>query len=414
MIYDLFLTGLFLVISPKTLKNSAKRRHLWKRFSLPKKTFSEKPIWIHGVSLGEIHAAKSLIQAIKKKYPNTPLIVSSSTNTGAEALKKLQNIDGHFVLPFDFSFLIKRLFLRLQPKTLILIEGDYWKNLLHYAKKNQCKIFLVSAKMSDRSYKRLSYLPFVGKRLFSNFSGIFVQNAEHYQKFSPFFSQPSLKISGNIKFSNKLSALSKKEILSWKKKFFIGAKDFTLSFGSTHEGEEKHILDQLERLWDFYPNTKVFLVPRHPERFDQVARLLEEKKISYARYSKKDFSEKNRLILIDTMGFLPICYALSDAAVVCGSYVSHVGGHNILEPNFLSVPVFFGPYMASQKEMQSLVEDAQSGAFLPMDKLGEFFCQFFSDPSLQKNYRDAAKKLTHSLDANLEKTLASLEKFQAF
>ncbi|MEL7431116.1 MAG: glycosyltransferase N-terminal domain-containing protein [Chlamydiota bacterium] len=413
--YNVFLACLLVLLAPKTLRKRDKRRHAYRRCFLPKFHLPKQAIWIHGVSLGEVYAARPLIAAIKKEHPGIPIVLSSSTNTGMQAAESIKGLAASFLLPFDFSFLMRPLLRRLQPKTLLLIEGDYWKNLIYYTKKQNAKLFLVSGKMSLRSARRLAKVPFWGRTIFTKFDGIFVQNQEYEKRFlqagAP---KDCVEVTGNIKYCASLPKLSDEEVTRWKRRFGMKEKELVITIGSTHFPEELLLLEKLLLLWKTFPQIKVLLAPRHPERFEEVATLLREKKIPFAKYTKEKISTEKPLILIDTMGLLATCYAVSDAAIVGGSYVDNIGGHNVLEPNFSGTPVFYGPFMHGQKDLAHLVENAKSGKVLQEHELVPFFTEYFACPKEKHRMKNAATQLISSLDENLAGTIQRFTEYGAF
>ncbi|MEM8629481.1 MAG: glycosyltransferase N-terminal domain-containing protein [Chlamydiota bacterium] len=420
MIYDLLLGILLLTLSPKALFKKRKRQHHLRRFFLPKlpqKKFpsAKKVLWIHGVSLGEVRAAQPLIDAIRKRYPEHCLIVSSSTNTGIKAAKSLRGIDRAFLLPFDFSFLMRPLVQKLRPQVLFLIEGDYWRNLLRYTKRAGAQIFLVSGKMSFRSSSRFSYAHFWGKAVFSYFDALLLQNSEYAARFLKAGAIPSrTQIGGNIKYASSLIGIREETRKEWQRRFGISSDDPVLVIASTHKGEESILLEKCSELWKNLPRLKVLLAPRHPERFDEVASEIDRQKIPFLRYTAPQPPNGESLVLIDTTGFLDICFSLADAAVVCGSYIPQIGGHNVLEPNLVGIPTFYGPYMHGQKDLQALVEKAKSGRCVPFEDWVPFFQSFLQSKSAQMQMRNAAKRLKKSLEESLDQTMQHLERFGAF
>ncbi|HEY5259033.1 MAG TPA: glycosyltransferase N-terminal domain-containing protein, partial [Rhabdochlamydiaceae bacterium] len=285
--------------------------------------FSKKVIWIHTVSMGETRAAATLYQALRKAYPDTPFVVSTTTETGqAEAKRSLPNADAYFYLPIDISWVVAKLVRRLQPSVLILVEGDIWPNLLKAVKKQGVKLFLVNGKISEKSTKRFGYFPNFTKRLFSLFDILCVQTKTYKDRFVQ-IGAPAEKsfVTGNLKYDAKFPELTTSALADWKRALKIEPQDRVITLGSTHDPEEEQLTKALADI----PNLKILLVPRHPERFEALAKRYP------ATYSKREqLTGEERIILIDAMGVLPTCYQLSELAIVGGSFVDHIGGHNIL------------------------------------------------------------------------------------
>ena len=361
LIYNLALVFITLLSLPKYLwemltKGKHRRSFLEKLgLKLPAISMPESGmrIWVHSISVGETKAVGPLVEKIRQQYPQASIVISTTSETGnAEAKRSMPGLDHYFYLPLDFSWAIKRLVKRIKPDLLILVESDFWYNLISY---NQ-NVVLVNGKLSENSLARFKLVPFFTKRLFSHFKLLCVQSERYARRFEILgIPQSKIVITGNLKFDQPFPHIDKDR---WKKELGIQEGEKVITLGSTHEPEEEMLLSILEK----FPAWKILLVPRHPERFDAVAHLLERKGYAFARFS--DHRPKlgtEKIILVDAMGILSACYQLSDIAIVGGSYVNHVGGHNIFEPAALGVPVLFGPHMESQKDLVEIVTSAGAG-----------------------------------------------------
>lgn len=351
-------------------------------------------IWIHAVSVGEVKAAVPIFLALKEKYPIHFFLITTTSATGQEEAKRsLNKADSFAFLPIDLSFVVKRWIKKLDPKMFILVESDFWLNLLKALKKNRTKIILVSGKMSLRSFKRLQWVPFFGKKLFSYFDLLCVQNAIHYERFAPFaVNKDSLLISGNLKLDQE-----PKTITSYHYDF----KKPLVVISCTHSPEEEMILEALgEGHWH------IALAPRHPERFEIVKRLLEKKKISFSTLSSGKL--QGDLLLIDQMGKLPYFYSICTLAIVGGSFIDHIGGHNVLEPSLYGAPVIFGPHMFGQIEFANLAIESGAGRSIECHNLKEFVTEFLSSPPLQIEMKRAALTLIEQSRGAAKKTVEKI------
>lgn len=404
--YDLAL-GLYLLLSlPKIFLNLKKYRSTIKeRLFFNKKDFSIPPnafvVWIHAVSLGETKAIISLASKIKKENENVFLIISSITKTGHnEALSSIP-ADKHIYLPIDFSFLMKRALNFLKPRLVIIVESDLWYNFLRFSKKNNAKIILVNGKLSLKSCKRYKMLSFYAKRIFSNFDLFCLQNDTFKSRFENLaLSLNNLHVTGNLKFDNKPDFLAKEDLLLWKKRFKINDQDRVITLASTHDPEEKLLLPLLNK-------HKIFLAPRHPERIAKVQNILKEMNVSFCLLSNIDNLKDEKVILVDKMGFLNTCYQLSDLAIVGGSFIPKVGGHNILEPVFVNVPVFFGPYMWSQIELRDYTIRAKCGRQITLETVEKEIEKYYL--SAKKEMKNNCKILKDELSGQMEKTYSHIK-----
>jgi len=371
----------------------------WKRLTQPiPHTSGREVIWIHGVSVGEIKAAQLLYRALKNADPNRFFLITTTTETGqAEAMRSLPDADAYRYLPIDFPWLVRRWTRLLRPKLFFLIESDFWPNLLSAVKAHGGKNILVSGKLSEKSAHRFLTFSFFAKRLFDRFDLLCVQNEEQHSRFLPLLKDPSrLQVTGNLKLD--LSPQSV-DIPFWRKRLQCGTK--AIAIASTHGPEELSLLDALWPIQDLF----FFLAPRHPERCDAVAEQLNKRGIPFFRWSRlEERSGSEQVLLIDAMGHLPICYALSLLAIVGGSFVP-IGGHNILEPSLYGLPVLFGPHMHNQTEFVSRVLKLGAGQQIALDQIRQTVALILQNPP-----ETGVRRLRESLGGALERTLFSLKK----
>lgn len=371
-------------------------------------------IWIHAVSVGEVKAVAALAREIKASYPQVKIIVSTTTETGQqEARRSLSLADWHVYLPFDFSWVVRKIVRQAKPDFVILSETDLWYNFLDQAKKEGAYIAVVNGKISARSQARLKNFSFLTKRLYSLVDLFCVQNRLYKDRFSELGIPENKQIvTGNIKFDDDYPVLSPEEIASWKKRLGIASHQPVLTIGSTHDPEEKLFLTLLHSIWKEVPELKVLLVPRHPERFKEVSLLLEKQNVPFVRFS--EISEKKgfeKVVLVDGMGLLRMCYQLADFAIVAGSYTPKVGGHNILEPSWYGIPVIFGPYMHTQLELVGLVEEYAAGWQLDSSQLQEKLLQLIKDPAMRSKVGKQGLRLIADLKGGTARTLQALYRY---
>jgi len=372
-------------------------------------------IWVHAVSVGETKAVAPLVKMLKKRYRNPIIIVSSTTETGhTEAKRNLACADYFVYLPFDFSWIITPIVKQVRPSLVLVTETDFWFHFLEAAKQAGAVIALVNGKISETSCTRFSMLKSFSRELFS-FIDVFCVQSEEYKKRFERLGIPGEKIivSGNMKFDDDYPRLPQEELDKWKNELGIDPKDKVVVLGSTHQTEEEEILDQLQVLWRLFPRLKVLVVPRHPERFDEVAAIIESKQIPYCRLSSLTSSCKHSVILIDAMGLLRKCYQFADVAIVCGSFTAKVGGHNIIEPCSYGIPTVFGPYMHAQPDLCRLVEVFKAGIQTEIKSLGQVVTKLLNDVEFSNCYSKAGLKLKESNTGATERIGAALEKVLA-
>ncbi len=409
LLYDFCLLLLGLFALPKLLWQAIRYKKYRASFAarfgcgMPLAPPGVRVVWIHMVSVGETRAMRPLYEKMRQEMQGAHFYLSTVTETGmAEAKRSLPGAAAYFYLPLDFSFLMRRVARRLHPSYLILCEGDLWYNQLRAAKMQGAKTILVSGKLSERSQKRLQKVPFFTRRLFEQLDLLCLQNTLYLERFASLhIPRDKLCVTGNLKFDNTPKAPSSE----FKKRLGL-ADEPVVAIGSTHPGEEELILEQFKEVWKHYPRLKVLLVPRHPERFKSVFSQLTEKGYRLSAYTEGNNGNK-QIILIDTMGQLMTCYQLSTLAIVGGSFVKGIGGHNILEPIQGHIPVLFGPYMDTQPELVDLVLEAKAGKQIGAHEIGSSLLELL-EPNTYQAYQKNAAALAASCQGTSKSTLEKI------
>jgi 3-deoxy-D-manno-octulosonic-acid transferase len=413
-VYNIALFIYLVVLLPKIcyekLFLGKNREKLFYRLGIKKHKFDipigAYVVWLHAVSLGETKSSISYMRKIKLKIQNAFIIISSTTKTGhSEAKKNLSFADKHIYMPFDFSWVFSKIFKTIKPNLVIIIETDFWLNFLKKAKHYGAKVIVISGKISKKSQNLYCKVKFFSKALFSYVDIFCVQNEEYKNRWMKIgINTSKIKVTGNLKYSAAIQLSEKPELDKYRSLLAIQDHHNVITIASTHHPEEKWmVLDNILPLIDKF-NLKVMIAPRHPERFLQVQETLSSCSITTISDIEKGITTPSNIILIDRMGFLPICYQMSDIAIVGGSYEGNLGGHNVLEPLFYNTPVFFGPYMYSQKDLRSLVMRYNCGMETTKDKLRQEIEKYFSKTSVKTNLQDNISTLKKSLNNVLDST----------
>ncbi|MFZ0565605.1 MAG: 3-deoxy-D-manno-octulosonic acid transferase [Chlamydiales bacterium] len=416
LFYDFCLHLLAAGMLPKmgfeTLKNKKYRSNFKARLGLrfpPIDKGDKQLIWVHAVSVGETKAIAPLVKRLKKLDPAPLVLLSTVTETGfAEGKKSIPEADWHVYLPFDLSYLIRPIIKKVSPDFILLTETDFWYHFHDEGKKRGAQLFLVNGKLSQRSYQRFMKFPLFAKHLLHPIDHFFVQ-ADLYRHRLEQLRIPSSKISvtGNIKLDGAEPPRSQEEIHSFKTK--LGLSDqLVLTLGSTHYPEEQIWVKALKKLWTLFPTLKVMIVPRHPERCEEVARYLSTQSLSFGRWSQKKTFNSHRILLIDAMGVLSLCYQLSDIAFVGGSFTPKVGGHNILEPSFYGKPVLFGPYLHGQPALFELMQNYQGGVQIEEREILPVLEKLLSSPTWRDELGKKGLQLIADSKGALEATWKQL------
>ena len=365
-------------------------------------------VWIHAVSVGEIKAISPLVKMIKNEFKDVKIIISSTTETGhAEACRSIPSADYHIYLPFDFGWIIRPIVMQVKPDLVILSESDFWYNFLSSAKESGARIALVNGKISEKSKNRFLLFPFFTHSLFSLFDIMCVQNQHYYKRFAELgVAAQKLVVTGNMKFDDSAAPLNADQLNTFKNQLGLKESDQVIVFGSSHDPEEKLILDIISNLNKANEKVKLILVPRHPERFNAVAELIQSYHIPYRRFTQPAVkNEEPQVILIDAMGLLKKCYQLADLAIVGGSFTSRVGGHNILEPCHYGVPVIYGPQMFSQPELVEIINEYGAGIQSNEEGLEQLIRQMLLNKEQRMVIGEAGKKMMGEMNGATKKTL---------
>ena len=328
---------------------------------LPKHPGSKPVIWMHALSVGEVTSALPLAKALHSQYDQATIIFSASTQTGYQLGKELLSPYCRAVIPFPLDILpVCHRFLRMiSPGLFVLVETDFWPNFLFQLKKRNIPAILVNGRVSKQSMPNYSRYAPLFKTLFQTFSHLCVQTAEDRSRFIALgLPEDRVLNLGNLKYEPAINKTIEDKITIPKRDKFT-----VFIAGSTHPGEEEHILQMYSALQSHYP-LKLIIAPRDIQRADMIATLAESRNIS-VQYRSSDSNFTCNLLILDSIGELTSVYGLGDICFVGGSLVDE-GGHNPLEPAFHGKPVIFGPYMSDFDEISDDLVNA-GGALIVAD-----------------------------------------------
>ena len=305
-----------------------------------------KSIWIHAVSVGEVLSLQNLIKEFKRRHPNWLVHFSTLTNTGLQvAKKKLSGADNIFYAPLDFGWTVKRFFNILRPDVFVLAESEFWPHLLREAQRRTRGVILVNGRISDRSFKRYKKVKRLTKKVLGNINFFLVQTEKDKQSLEGMgINSAQIRVAGNLKAEIRLPSLAEDELLKLKDKLGIKKGQSIVVAGSTRKGEEAKLLAAYGKALKVKKNILLILVPRHPERAEEVEKIAKSYGFKIQRKTSFLAHQPWHVLIVDTIGELPKFYALSDVSFVGGSLIPW-GGHNLLEPAFYGKPIFFGPHM---------------------------------------------------------------------
>ena len=411
LLFYLITPVVFLLLVIRGLRNSDWLKRWPQRFGWfdpPEKTGG---IVVHAVSVGEVNAASTLVKALSQHFPERPLCLTTFTPTGSDRVQSLFRDEVfHVYLPLDLPGAVKRFFDRVQPTLLIIMETEIWPNLYFEAKRRGIPVMIANARISERSIRGYRRFKRMTTAALSQVSCIAAQSKLDAGRLIEIGADETrLEVTGNLKFDVELppGLLQQGEAIrqTW------GSKRLVLLAGSTHEGDEKPVLEAFKQLLKQFPEALLVLVPRHPERFGRAAQLTRACGLTVCLHSEHiDCPPSAQCFIVDAMGELLPYYAACDVAFVGGS-LEAIGGHNVLEPAALAKPVVLGPHTFNFEDITNQL--LNTGAAIRVNNakdLEEACTRLFRQPDLRDQMGRAGLELVKSGQGALERTLEIIEK----
>ena len=340
---------LFVVVFPLWLFSAKRRATLFKRLGwqrYPRGGASrQKPVWIHALSIGELLSAGSLIQRLRHELGDRPLYLSVSTASAfAMAHDRFsRQCDGIFYFPYDLQCSVNRSLDAVDPALIVLIETDIWPGFLAEVRRRGIPCCLVNGRLSPESFRAYRRFPLLFEPCLKTFRAIYPQSPREAQRFLAVGVTPEhLRYTGNLKFDVAAAVPDIDAVAALRQEFFVSPGTRILIAGSTHPGEEEIVRSCFLRLGTRFPELRLIVVPRRPDRGTEVLDLFQQGGHEAALASRLERS--TRVVVVDRMGYLSRLYTLADIAVIGGSFVAQ-GGQNPIEPAACGTPVIFGPDM---------------------------------------------------------------------
>lgn len=362
-------------------------------------TRARRGIWVHAASVGEVQAALPLVEALRVRYPDYPLMVTSFTPTGREhAERNVPNGVECRLLPLDFPGAVGRFIAKLKPRVAIVVETELWPNLFAECAVTRVPLLLVSARISDKAMRAYARWPRLVGRTLRIPDVITVQTDADADRMLALGADPTrVTVGGNLKFDFELPAGVLERSARLREQLADGR--FVWIAASTHDGEEGPALAAHRAVLARHPDALLVLAPRHPGRADAIAAQVVQLGFTLARRSAQTASggDGAQVYLLDTLGELAVFYGIADVAFVGGTLVP-VGGHNLLEPAAFGVPILCGPHVENIAAMHALFEDASAVERVESaDDLGVAVARLFDDPAARSRRGGAARAV---LDQN--------------
>lgn len=303
-------------------------------------------LWIHAVSVGEVLSLRHLLEEIKKEHPDWEIFCSTLTSTGYRVARaKLTEATSVFFIPLDFAWTVKRFFKALHPDLFVLVESEFWPNLLRISGKNASAVLLINGRVSDRSFRKYRLFKPLVKRILRPIGRYLVQTEQDRERLLALGVQPErMEVVGNLKTDVKLPELKPEDLARLRSEIGLSPEKKLIVAGSTHKGEEEILLSAYRESRKKRESLSLIIAPRHIQRADEVEKLAEGGGLRVTRRTRANPGRTWDVLILDTLGELANFYALSDIAFVGGSLVPK-GGQNLLEPAFYGKPVVFGPFV---------------------------------------------------------------------
>jgi len=317
---------------------------------------AQRVIWIHAVSLGEVLAVSGLVERMQSAFPRHRIVVSTTTDTGQDQARKRFGEESVFYFPMDFAFAIRPYLRALRPELLVLAETEFWPNFLRLVRASGARIAVVNARISNRSWPRYQRFRWLLRKMLAQVDLFLAQTEEDRERLISMGARPErVQVAGNLKFDVTLPS-PPPIVGSLRRSLRAEGAGPVLVCGSTVDDEEPVLLKAFENLRVAHPRAVMILAPRHPERFDKVAILVQQLGIALHRRSRWQGEPlAGGVLVVDTIGELAALYGLADVAFVGGSLVPR-GGHNIIEPAQHGVAIVTGNHTENFRDVVGLFQ----------------------------------------------------------
>lgn len=353
----------------------------------------EKCIIVHAASAGEMLASRKFVALLRERFPGVPVVVTTVTTTGAKAAEHV-GADYDLGLPYDLVPAVYLALRRLNPVALILVECDYWPNLIYMAARRGVPVAVINGRMTEKAAGWYRAVGWLFKPLLASIAAYAISDEEYVSRFRSLgVDGAAVEVTGNIKYDNLDLEPNPGLISEVHSRLGITDKLDLLIAGSTHEGEEGLVARAYLAARDVRPSLKLLVAPRYPERAAEVVSLLSEFGITAAVYSNGDTGDA---LVLDTMGDLARLYAAAAVAVVGGSFVRR-GGQNVVEPAYAGCAVVYGRHTSHFPYEVRLLEGNGGTTVADGDELTRVLTRFYREPELLEAEMAKARAATAGL-----------------
>jgi 3-deoxy-D-manno-octulosonic-acid transferase len=394
----------------KALLHPEYRGRLGQRLGFVARSPRSGIVWLHAVSVGEVQAAAGLVQGLRRRRPDLPIVITTVTPTGAQRARALfGDTVQHCYLPYDLPGAVRRFLDRVAPQVAIILETEIWPTLYAELGRRGIPLVLGSARLSVRSVDRYRRMASLFRDTLSHGIVIGAQTAADADRFRSIGAPPErVQVTGNVKYDLEIPQPQVDAGRDLRRRW--GVERPVWIAGSTHEGEEEAALVAHARLRDHHANALLVLVPRHPQRFEAVRALLRKREVRFAQRGAGELpAAEHSVFLVDTLGELQMFYAGADVAFVGGSLVP-IGGHSLLEPAVLGLPMLSGPHTHNAQDIATLLE--QSGALRIVrsrDALGRDLQTWIDEPAVARAAGEKGRLAVAANRGAVDRLLAMIE-----
>ncbi len=421
MILRYFYTIFLFLLSPFLLYSLYKKKDGKPSFGLrwkehfgftPTLKSNINPIWIHAVSVGEAIAAIPIIKTLKKQKPEQPILVTTTTSTGAEQIEKLGDLVEHRYMPIDFCFAVRGFLKITKPEKMLIMETELWPNTLHTVSKFGIPISVLNARLSEKSFLGYKKIQPIFNLLGKHLTHVCCQYQDDADRFLALgINREKVHVTGSVKFDVVITQQIQESGVELRKQ--LGKFRPIWIAASTHKGEDEQILVAHKSLLLTIPTALLILVPRHPERFNSVFELCLQSNVNCIRRTlNQTITADTQVYLADTMGEMLTLIGASDICFMGGSLLGDkVGGHNILEPAALGKPSLIGPsYFNFQEITQQLISNNAAIVSHNATELTDNLMMIFRDAQYKEQLQKNTLSFIQKNKGAVEKTLQQINK----
>ena len=371
-----------------------------------------RPVWFHGVSVGEIHLLRQVIAAFRRRRPDLPCVVSTTTDAGYDEARRCFPDLAVFSFPFDFSWAVRRTLRRVNPALVVLAEGEMWPNFLLACRQYGFPVAVVNGRVSPRSAARYRRLRWVTAPLFDCIALYAAQTEEYAAAVRSLGAAAGrVHVTGSVKYDGATGDRRNPRTEELRRLLNVTADDLVWVAGSTMAPEEEIVLGVYRRARETHPNLRLFLAPRQPDRFDEAAEVLHRAGVPFVRRTSLTAPPDRRaVVLLDTIGELSALWGPADVAFVGGSLDGRRGGQNMIEPAAYGAAVVFGPHVWNFKEPASrLIECGAAIQVQDAAGLDAAVRRLLADPAERSRRGEAARAFVRRQQGATEATARLLD-----